>query len=198
MNSGSLQHSWEGWAIVIAHSGKEWMQKDQEVTSPFSPRRIITSVRNQIWPHVSKCVCVCVQQLQGPTNLTREDCKDELISIYRELDLKDLASIKMSLLLSWALLQNMQKAQINTGRTWKATHMTFTHYALSSSHPSPIRFCSSSSHCLHTRSWLCIIKPSVVFIGNTTSEPNTNTRENKGKLLWRLQSIQISSNFLNK
>lgn len=63
------------------------------------------------------CVCVCVQQLQGPTNLTREDCKDELVSIYRELDLKDLASIKMSLLLSWALLQNMQKAQINTGRT---------------------------------------------------------------------------------
>lgn len=36
--------------------------------------------------------------------------------------------------------------------------MTFNNYALSSSHPSPIRFCSSLSHSLHTRSWLFIIK----------------------------------------
>lgn len=40
---------------------------------------------------------MCVQQLQGPTKLMREDCKDELISFYRALDLKDLASIKISL-----------------------------------------------------------------------------------------------------
>lgn len=95
MNSGSFQHSREGGAIVMFHSGKEWMQKDQEAANQFSPRPIITSARKQIWTHMS--IWVCVKQLQGPTKAKRKDCKDESISIYRELDHKDLASIKVSL-----------------------------------------------------------------------------------------------------